>query len=447
MDIYTYGWEKERNRQAPLALKIRPRRLEDFVGQEEILGKGKLLRRLIQEDRLSSVIFYGPPGTGKTTLAGIIAETSRARFVQLNAVTSGVKEIKEVINKARELLGMEGRRTILFIDEIHRFNKAQQDALLPSVEDGTVILIGATTENPYFTVNSPLLSRSRVFIFKPLEREEIRKILEGALEDPQKGLKELNPAVEEEALEHIIEKANGDARSALNGLELVLQAASPDEKGNRLVTLQTVEESMQQKAYTYDRQGDYHYDIISAFIKSIRGSDPDAALYWLACMIKGGEDPNFIARRLVISASEDVGNADPQALQVAVAAAQALQMIGMPEGKILLAQAVTYLSSAPKSNASYLGINKAMEDVNTKKTGPVPPYLRGTGYSGAKKLGHGLGYKYPHDYPGHFVKQDYLPRELKGKKYYFPSESGVEKNIKEGLEKLWPERKGSRDEG
>ncbi len=447
MDIYTYGWEKERNRQAPLALKIRPRRLEDFVGQEEILGKGKLLRRLIQEDRLSSVIFYGPPGTGKTTLAGIIAETSRARFVQLNAVTSGVKEIKEVINKARELLGMEGRRTILFIDEIHRFNKAQQDALLPSVEDGTVILIGATTENPYFTVNSPLLSRSRVFIFKPLEREEIRKILEGALENPQKGLKELNPVVEEEALEHIIEKANGDARSALNGLELALQAASPDEKENRLVTLQTVEESMQQKAYTYDRQGDYHYDIISAFIKSIRGSDPDAALYWLACMIKGGEDPSFIARRLVISASEDVGNADPQALQVAVAAAQALQMIGMPEGKILLAQAVTYLSSAPKSNASYLGINKAMEDVNTKKTGPVPPYLRGTGYSGAKKLGHGLGYKYPHDYPGHFVKQDYLPRELKGKKYYFPSESGVEKNIKEGLEKLWPERKGSRDEG
>ncbi|RQD77754.1 MAG: replication-associated recombination protein A [Candidatus Syntrophonatronum acetioxidans] len=447
MDIFTYGWEQEIKKKAPLALKIRPRNLEYFVGQEDILGKGKLLRRLIEEDKLSSAIFYGPPGTGKTTLAGIIAETSRARFVQLNAVTSGVKEIKEVINKARELLGMEERRTILFIDEIHRFNKAQQDALLPSVEDGTIILIGATTENPYFTVNSPLLSRSRVFSFKPLDNEEIRKILEGALKDSQGGLRELNPVIDEKALEHIIEKANGDARSALNGLELALQAAPRDEKGKPFVTLETVEESMQEKAFTYDRQGDNHYDIISAFIKSIRGSDPDAALYWLACMIKGGEDPNFIARRLIISASEDVGNADPRALQVAVSAAQAVQMIGMPEGKIILAQAVTYLSSAPKSNASYLGINKAMEEVSSRRTGQVPPYLRGTGYSGARKLGHGEGYKYPHDYPGHFVKQDYLPRGFQGKKFYFPSENGVEKNIKERLERLWPERKGIKDEG
>ncbi len=440
MDIFSYGWQKEVEKQAPLALKVRPQSLDDFAGQEEIMGRGKILRRLIEADRLASAIFYGPPGTGKTTLAKIIAETSKGDFVQLNAVMSGVKEIKEVIKGARDLLGMEGRRTIMFIDEIHRFNKAQQDALLPSVEDGTVILIGATTENPYFTVNSPLLSRSRVFPFKPLDNSSLRSILEKALEE-DKGLKGWNPRVDKEAIDHIIERSNGDARTALNALELTVLTTSPEDNETRRVTLEIAEESIQQKVVNYDRQGDNHYNVISAFIKSIRGSDPDAALHWLASMIYAGEDPNFIARRLIISASEDVGNADPRGLSVAVAAAQALQMIGMPEGRIVLAQAVVYLAGAPKSNAAYKGINQALEDVSKERSGGVPPHLKDSSYPGSKKLSSGQGYRYPHDYPGHFVSQDYLPPELKDKVYYYPTENGEEEKIKKRLDKLWPTRK------
>ncbi|UNC92597.1 replication-associated recombination protein A [Candidatus Contubernalis alkaliaceticus] len=442
MDIIQYSWEQELAQKSPLALKMRPENLDDFFGQEDILGEGKLLRRLIQADRFSSAVFYGPPGTGKTTAARIIAQTSKARFFQLNAVMSGVKDIKEVIKKAKELLGMEGQRTILFIDEIHRFNKAQQDALLPSVEEGTVILIGATTENPYFTVISPLLSRSTVFPFKPLENQDIEKILERALKDKNRGMASYNPHLEPEALKHIVERSNGDARVALNALELAVLTTEPGKDGIRLITLSAAEESIQGKAVRYDRQGDNHFDVISAFIKSIRGSDPDAALYWLAFMINAGEDPNFIARRLVISASEDVGNADPRALSVAVSAAQALQMIGMPEGRIILAQAATYLASAPKSNASYLGINQALEEVKVKSSGGVPPYLKDASYPGARKMGHGKGYKYPHDYAGNFVLQHYLPQGIREKIYYRPSENGEEKMIKWRLEKLWPKRKG-----
>lgn len=441
MDLFEYGWEKEMVQRAPLALKMRPESLDDFLGQEEILGEGKLLRRLIEADRLSSAIFYGPPGTGKTTAARIIAKTSKARFFQLNAVMSGVKDIKEVIKEAKKLLGLEGQRTILFIDEIHRFNKAQQDALLPSVEEGTVILIGATTENPYFTVNSPLLSRSTVFNFKPLEMADIQKILERALKDEKRGIASFKIKLEPEALRHIMERANGDARAALNALELAVLTTSPGGDGIRRITIKVAEESMQQKAVLYDRQGDNHYDVISAFIKSIRGSDPDGALYWLALMIQAGEDPNFIARRLIISASEDVGNADSHALSMAVAAAQALQMIGMPEGRIILAQAAAYLASAPKSNASYLGINRAQEEVMKKSSRGVPAHLKDAGYPGARKMGHGKGYKYPHDYPGNFVLQHYLPEEIRGRIYYRPSENGEEKGIKERLERLWPKRK------
>lgn len=441
MDLFEYGWEKEMAQRAPLALKMRPERLEDFIGQEEILGKGKLLRRLIEADRLSSAIFYGPPGTGKTTAARIIAQTSKSRFFQLNAVMSGVKDIKEVIKEAKKLLGMEGQRTILFIDEIHRFNKAQQDALLPAVEEGTVILIGATTENPYFTVNSPLLSRSTVFYFRPLEFSDIQKILDRALKDEERGMASFKARVEPEASQHIVERSNGDARVALNALELAVLTTSPGEDGIRLITLKVAEESIQQKAIRYDRQGDNHYDVISAFIKSIRGSDPDAALYWLASMINAGEDPNFIARRLIISASEDVGNADPGCLPMAVAAAQALQMIGMPEGRIILAQAAAYLASAPKSNASYLGINQAQQEAMEKSSQGVPSYLKDASYPGAKKMGHGKGYKYPHDYPGNFVLQHYLPEGMRGKIYYRPSENGEEKAIRERLERLWPRRK------
>ncbi|HHV62888.1 MAG TPA: AAA family ATPase [Firmicutes bacterium] len=421
---------------APLAFRMRPRTLDEFVGQEHIVGPGRLLRRAIEADRLSSLIFYGPPGTGKTTLAYIIAGKTRSHFERLNAVTSGVADIRKVIEAAAERLAASKQRTILFIDEIHRFNRAQQDALLPAVEDGTIILIGATTENPFFEVNSPLISRSRIFKLEPLTDEHVAMILRRALDDRERGLGNYRIEIDEDAFRHIVDVANGDARAALNAIELAVITTQPGEGGVRHITLEVAEESIQRRALRYDKQGDNHYDTVSAFIKSMRGSDPDAAVYWLARMIEAGEDPRFIARRLVICASEDVGNADPHALLVATAAAQAVDFVGWPEASIVLAQAVIYVATAPKSNASYLAINAAKKDVEDMRSGDVPVHLRDASYRGAARLGHGKGYKYPHDYPGHHVPQDYLPENLRGKVYYTPSDNGYEIKIKERLERL-----------
>lgn len=431
MDLFEISRQTQMAREAPLAVRMRPRTLDEFVGQVEIVGKGKLLRRAIEADQLSSVIFYGPPGTGKTTLAKVIANTTKAAFVQLNAVISGVADIKEVVKNAKDRLGMYNQRTILFVDEIHRFNKAQQDALLPHVEDGTVILIGATTENPYFEVNPPLLSRSRVFGFKSLIDEEIGKLIEHAVNDEERGLGRYQVSLEKQALEHIINVANGDARTALNAIELAVVTTLPNEQGVREITLSVAEESIQKRAVRYDKSGDQHYDVISAFIKSLRGSNPDAALHWLARMIYAGEDPRFIARRLIVHAAEDVGLADPQALSVATAAAYALEYIGMPEARLPLAEAVIYIATAPKSNSVIKGIDKALSDIEHRKPGEVPVHLRDAHYKGASKLGHGKGYKYPHDYRGNYVEQQYLPDELLGVTYYEPTESGNEKIIRE----------------
>lgn len=408
---------------------MRPRTLDEFVGQEHLVGPGKLLRRAIEADRLSSAIFYGPPGTGKTTLARIIAATTQAEFEQINAVTAGISDIREVIQRAKERLGMYGRRTILFIDEIHRFNKAQQDALLPYVEDGTIILIGATTENPCFEVNAPLLSRSRIFAFEPLKPEEIRKLLLRALEDKERGLGMYKVRVDEEALDHLVRVADGDARTALNALELAVITTPPGEDGYRHITLEVAEESIQRRMVRYDKAGDNHYDVISAFIKSLRGSDPDAALHWLARMFKAGEDPRFIARRMIVHAAEDVGLADPMALVVAVAAAQALEYVGMPEARLPLAEAAIYIATAPKSNAVIKAIDSAMADIDKLSIGEVPRHLRDPHYKGAKKLGHGEGYKYPHHYPNNYVQQQYMPDPLVGKKYFRPYGQGYEKEI------------------
>jgi len=410
MDLFEASRQKQMAREAPLAVRMRPRTLDEFVGQVDIVGEGKLLRRAIEADQLSSVIFYGPPGTGKTTLAKVIANTTKAFFVQLNAVTSGVADIKDVVKNARDRLGMYNQRTILFVDEIHRFNKAQQDALLPHVEDGTVILIGATTENPYFEVNPPLLSRSRAFGFKSLNDQDIRKLLEQAVLDEERGLGRYRVNLEKKAAEHIINVANGDARSALNAIELAVVTTLPNELGVREITLAVAEESIQKR---------------SAFIKSLRGSDPDAALHWLARMIYAGEDPRFIARRLIVHAAEDVGLADPQALTVATSAAYALEYIGMPEARLPLAEAAIYIATAAKSNSVIKGIDKALSE--------VPVHLRDAHYKGASKLGHGKGYKYPHDFPGNYVNQQYLPNELLGVTYYEPYESGQEKQIKDRL--------------
>ncbi|MBE3577495.1 MAG: replication-associated recombination protein A [Limnochordales bacterium] len=408
---------------------MRPRSLEEFVGQQEIVGPGRLLRRAIEADRLHSLIFYGPPGTGKTSLAHVIAGHTGAEFVTLNAVTAGVAELRAVIDAARQRRKMSGRRTIVLIDEIHRFNRAQQDALLPAVEDGTIILIGATTENPFFAVNAPLLSRAQIFRLRPLNREEMREILSRAIRDPERGLGKLPLKVEPEAIDHWIEVAAGDARRALNALELAALTTPPQEDGLIHISLQIAEDSIQQRVLQYDRQGDNHYDTISAYIKSLRGSDPDAALHYLVRMLEAGEDPLFIARRLMIQAAEDVGNADPQALLVAVAAAQAVERLGLPEGAIPLAQATIYVACAPKSNASYLALARAREDVQKGLVGPIPAHLRDAHYPGAERLGHGKGYLYPHDFPGHFVVQQYLPDILRGRRYYHPSENGLEAEI------------------
>ena len=418
MDLFDYMHSENRKKESPLAARIRPTSLEEFVGQEHIVGQDKLLYRAIASDQLRSIIFYGPPGTGKTTLAQIIANTTKAKFVELNATTSGKKDIVKAIDDAKTSYGMNEKKTILFIDEIHRFNKAQQDALLPHVEDGTVILIGATTENPYFEVNGALISRSQIFELYPLNKGDIKKLIIEALTNNERGLGVYDAIINDDALEFLAEIANGDARAALNAVELAVMTTKRNEKGKIEITLEVAQECIQKRAIGYDKGGDQHYDTISAFIKSMRGSDPDAAVYYLARMIYAGEDPKFIARRIIICAAEDVGNADPQALVVATNAMLALERIGMPEGRIILSQAASYVALAPKSNAAYIAIDKALQDVKNIQIEGVPDHLRDAHYKGATKLGRGKGYKYPHDYPGEYVDQQYLPKEVEGTVYY-----------------------------
>ncbi|MDW8026067.1 MAG: anti-sigma factor antagonist [Armatimonadota bacterium] len=422
---------------APLSTRMRPRTLDEFVGQEHILGHKRALRVAIEEDKLTSCIFYGPTGCGKTTLAYIIARMTKAHFERFSAVTAGVNDVKRVVSEARMRRKRFSQRTILFVDEIHRFNRAQQDAFLPHVEDGTIILIGATTENPFFSLNAPLLSRSRIYRFEPLAPEHIRIIVERALKDEERGLGKLELKIDENALRHLCERSNGDARRALDALELAAAIATSDTntKGGATITLPLVEDALQEVAVIYDKAGDSHYDTISAFIKSIRGSDPDAALYWLAKMLCAGEDPRFIARRLVIHASEDIGNADPIALLVASAAAQAVELVGMPEAQLVLAQATIYLATAPKSNSCCLAIGRAMKDIEERGAMPVPKHLRDASYAGAKRLKHGVGYLYPHDYPEHYVPQEYLPEGAKSQPYYIPTNMGFERVIGKRMER------------
>ena len=435
MDLFDYMKETTLENESPLASRMRPSTLDEVVGQEHIIGKDKLLYRAIQADKLGSVIFYGPPGTGKTTLAKVIANTTSAQFTQLNATTAGKKDMEEVVKEAQSRLGMYGEKTILFVDEIHRFNKSQQDYLLPFVEDGTLILIGATTENPYFEVNGALISRSIIFELKALEKEDIKKLLLRALTDCKKGLGSYGAEITEEALEFLADISGGDARAALNAIELGVLTTEKGTDGKIHIDLETASECIQKRVVRYDKTGDQHYDTISAFIKSMRGSDPDAAVYYLAKMLYAGEDIKFISRRIMICAAEDVGLADPQALVVASAAAQAVERIGMPEAQIILAEAVNYVATAPKSNASYLSVAAAMESVKNRKT-TIPPHLQDAHYKGSAKLGHGLGYQYAHDYPEHFVKQQYLPSELEGIRFYHPTDIGYEKQAGERLERL-----------
>ena len=435
MDLFDYMREKEQEKESPLASRMRPASLDEVVGQQHIIGRDKLLYRAIKADKLSSVIFYGPPGTGKTTLAKVIANTTSAEFKQINATVAGKKDMEEVVRQAKDLQGMYGKKTILFIDEIHRFNKGQQDYLLPFVEDGTVILIGATTENPYFEVNGALLSRSSIFELKPLEKEDIKTLLKRAVSDTEKGMGSFHARIDEDALEFLADLSGGDARSALNAIELGVLTTERSEDGIIHITLEVASECIQKRAVNYDKRGDNHYDIISAFIKSMRGSDPDAAVYYLAKMLYAGEDVKFIARRIMICASEDVGNADPMALTVAVSAAQAVERIGMPESQIILAQAVTYVACAPKSNSAVNAITAANQAVRQYQT-TVPSHLRDSHYKGAQKLGRGIGYKYARDYPGHYVDQQYLPDEIKNARFYEPGGLGYEKTIREYLEKI-----------
>ena len=429
----SYEEKRELHDSKPLAARIRPRSFKDFVGQEHIVGEGKLLRRAIESDKVGSIIFYGPPGSGKTTLAKIIAEITNSHFVSISAVASNVSELKRISSEALNRKKTSGKQTILFIDEIHRFNKSQQDVLLPHVENGVLSLIGATTYNPFFYINAALVSRSKVFQLNPLSKDDLRTVLRRALTDTEDGLGDFDIELDADALQHWVEVSEGDARKALNALEVAVLTTSPDEKGIRHINLKVAEESIQKKAVVYDRNGDQHYDTISAFIKSLRGSDADAGLYWLAKMLYAGEDPRFIARRIVIAAAEDVGNADPQALVLANAAYQAVEFIGIPEAQIPLAQAVTYIATAPKSNASYIGLGRAMKDVKEHRTQDVPKHLRDTHYPGAGKLGHGDGYKYAHDFPGHIVEQEYVPEK---KVYYEPSNQGFEAQITRRI-KYW----------
>ena len=441
MDLFEYTRKGILEKGAPLASRMRPRTLDEVVGQDHIIGEDRLLSRAIRADRIGSLIFYGPPGTGKTTLAQVIANTTHSRFIQINATTAGKKDMEEAVQKAKDALGMEERRTILFVDEIHRFNKAQQDYLLPFVEDGTVTLIGATTENPYFEVNRALVSRSRIFELRPLDEKDLEKILRRALADKERGLGNLNVVADDDAVGFLADMANGDARAALNALELGALTTAPGKDGIIRITLDVASECIQKRVLNYDREGDNHYDTVSAFIKSMRGSDPDAAVYYLARMLYAGEDPEFITRRIMICASEDVGNADPNALVVAVAAAQAVERVGMPEAQIILSQAVTYIACAPKSNASYKAVNEAMASVKNEPTGGIPPYLKDAHYSGAKDLGRGLTYKYPHDFENHYVDQQHLPDELRGRRFYIPSDNGYEKGMRMWLERIGKYRK------
>lgn len=436
MDLFDYMRETAKETESPLASRLRPRTLDEVVGQQHIIGKDKLLYRAIKADKIGSIIFYGPPGTGKTTLAKVIAGTTSAEFKQINATVAGKKDMEDVVKEAKDLLGMYGRKTILFVDEIHRFNKSQQDYLLPFVEDGTLILIGATTENPYFEVNGALLSRSRIFELKPLEKEDIKELLRRAVTDEERGMGTYRARIEDDAMEFLADVANGDARAALNAIELGIMTTERGADGIIHIDLPVAQECIQKRAVRYDKSGDNHYDTVSAFIKSMRGSDPDAAVYYLARMLYAGEDIKFISRRIMICAAEDVGNADPQALTVAVSAAQAVERIGMPEAQIILSQAVTYVASAPKSNAACMAVFQAMEAVKETRTMPVPTHLQDKHYKGAEKLGHGQGYLYAHDYPNHYVKQQYLPDGLEDSRFYEPTDNGYEKQIKEHLEFL-----------
>ena len=436
MDLFDYMSKQENTKSAPLATRMRPTSLEEVVGQKHIIGEGKLLYRAIKADKLSSIIFYGPPGTGKTTLAMVIAHTTSAQFRQINATASGKKEMEEVVNEAKQSLGMYGKKTVLFIDEIHRFNKAQQDYLLPYVEDGTVILIGATTENPYFEVNGALLSRSTIYELKPLNRDDIKELINRAVYDKNNGMGLYGADISEEAIEFLSDASDGDARSAINAIELAV-LTTPVSKDKKIhITLDVISDCIQKRAVRYDKSGDNHYDTISAFIKSMRGSDPDAAVYYLARMLLAGEDVKFIARRIMICASEDVGNADPMALVVATAAAQAVERVGMPESQIILSQACTYIASAPKSNAAYVAIDEASAAVKETLSVSVPVHLQDRHYPGAEKLGRGEGYKYAHSYPNHYVEQQYLPDELVGSHFYRPGDLGYEKTIKKYLKDI-----------
>ena len=442
MDLFSYAGEERKKKDEPLAARMRPQSLEEIVGQEHIVGKNKLLYRAIQADQLSSLIFYGPPGTGKTTLAMVIAKTTSAVFRQINATIAGKKDMEAAVDAAKQALGAYDRRTILFIDEIHRFNKAQQDYLLPYVEDGTVILIGATTENPYFEVNKALLSRSRIFELKPLEKEDIVKLMKRAINDPLRGVGMYQVIADDDALDFLAEAADGDARGALNALELAALTTQRENDGSVRLTMEVAQECIQKRALKYDKDGDGHYDVISAFIKSMRGSDPDATLYYLARLLKAGEDVRFISRRIMIAAAEECGNADPRALEIAVNAALAVERIGMPEGQIILAQAATYIACAPKSNAASSGIFKALEEVERSGNLRIPPYLQDAHYASAEKLGRGVGYKYAHDYPHHYVPQQYLPDAIRNNRYYNFSHVAYEARLRQYFDSI-----GKRDYG
>lgn len=436
MDLFEYMRSTNMEKESPLAARLRPASLDEVVGQQHIIGRDKLLYRAISADKISSIIFYGPPGTGKTTLAKVIARTTSAEFTQINATVSGKKDMEEVIKKAKDMQGMYGKKTILFIDEIHRFNKGQQDYLLPFVEDGTIILIGATTENPYFEVNSALISRSIIFELKPLSKEDIKELLNRAVYDREKGMGAYEAVIDEEALEFLADIAGGDARHALNAIELGIMTTQRSEDGKIHVTLSVAQECIQKRAVRYDKTGDNHYDTISAFIKSMRGSDPDAAVYYLARMLYAGESVTFVARRIMICASEDVGIADPNALQVAVNASLAVERVGMPEAQIILSQAAMYVACAPKSNACVKAIGEAMKTVEETGNLPIPAHLQDAHYKGAAKLGHGTGYLYAHDYPNHYVKQQYLPYELSGTEFYHPSGNGYEVKVKQHMKRI-----------